>query len=92
MTYAQISMRGLVNGLWRPKNLQRPSIPRRCGRQTQRENCPAETPEIYYRRVIAIPYVDDLLSGMEARFSSLTSTAIQALKLAPAYVECTFER
>jgi len=66
-----------------------PSIPRRCGRQTQRENCPAETPEIYYRRVIAIPYVDDLLSGMEARFSSLTSTAIQALKLVPAYVECT---
>jgi hypothetical protein len=66
-----------------------PSIPRRCGRQTQRENCPAETPEIYYRRVIAIPYVDDLLSGMEARFSSLTSTATQALKLAPAYVECT---
>ena len=66
-----------------------PSIPRRCGRQTQRENCPAETPEIYYRRVIAIPYVDDLLSGMEARFSSLTSTAIQTLMLVPVYVECT---
>ena len=47
------------------------SIPRRCGGQTQRENCPAETPEIYYRRVIAISYVDDLLSGMEARLSSL---------------------
>lgn len=66
-----------------------PSISRRCGRQTQRENCPAETLEIYYRRVIAIPYVDDLLSGMEARFSSLTSTAIQTLMLVPEYVECT---
>ncbi|CAG2236222.1 unnamed protein product [Mytilus edulis] len=44
------------------------SIPRRCGRKTQRENCPPDTPEIYYRRVIGIPYLDDALSGMEARF------------------------
>ncbi|CAG2200185.1 unnamed protein product [Mytilus edulis] len=69
-----------------------PSIPRRCGRQTQRENCPADTPEIYYRRVIGIPYLDDVLSGMEARFSRLTSTAIQALKLVPAFVQsATFD-
>ncbi|VDI32612.1 Hypothetical predicted protein [Mytilus galloprovincialis] len=68
-----------------------PSIPR-CGRQTQRENCPADTPEIYYRRVIGIPYLDDVLSGMEARFSRLTSTAIQALKLVPAFVQsATFD-
>ncbi|CAG2200266.1 unnamed protein product [Mytilus edulis] len=62
------------------------------GRQTQRENCPADTPEIYYRRVIGIPYLDDVLSGMEARFSRLTSTAIQALKLVPAFVQsATFD-
>ncbi|CAG2217203.1 unnamed protein product [Mytilus edulis] len=69
-----------------------PSIPRRCVPTTQRENCPADTPEIYYRRVIGIPYHDDVLSGLEARFSCLTSTAIQVLKLVPAFEQsATFD-
>ncbi|XP_052283915.1 uncharacterized protein LOC127880631 isoform X2 [Dreissena polymorpha] len=33
-----------------------PSIPRRCGRQTQRNNIPTDTPETYYKRVLTIPF------------------------------------
>ena len=33
-----------------------PSMPRCCGRQTQRQNVPAETPEDYYRRSLTVQY------------------------------------
>lgn len=34
-----------------------PSIPRVCGRQTHRNNHPAESPEQYYKRTITIPFL-----------------------------------
>ena len=46
-----------------------PSIPRRCARQRQGNNVPADEPRIYYRRCISVPLVDHLLVELETRFS-----------------------
>ena len=36
-----------------------PSIPRRCGRQTQRSYVPAESVESYYQRSVTIPFLGE---------------------------------
>ena len=63
-----------------------PSIPRRCSRQTQRDNVPAETPEEYYRRSLTIPFLDHILSHMETRFSGLQQKAVMALQITPSVI------
>lgn len=37
------------------------SIPRRCGRQTQRNNVPGDTPKDYFRRAIYLPFLDMMI-------------------------------
>ena len=59
-------------------------IPRRCGRQTQRNNVQAETPKEYYRLAVFIPFLDSLLLQFSMRFGHLASQAIKALTLIPA--------
>ena len=46
-------------------------LPRR-GHQTARSNIPRDTPEIYYRRTISIPFLDELLTHLTLAF--LTSS------------------
>ena len=65
-----------------------PTMPRTCSRQTHRDNVEAETPEEYYR-VLVIPYLDGLISGIGHRFCDLTVTAAMALKLLPSNVQTT---
>ena len=60
-----------------------PSIPRRCGRQTQRSNVQAETPEEYYRRSLTIPFIDHMISHIATRFSNLQEKASMALTIVP---------
>ena len=67
-------------------NSSPPSIPRRCGKQTQRANVSAETPEEYYRRALTIPFIDHLLSHIEMRFSDLQHKATMALKIIPSVI------
>lgn len=47
-----------------------PSTPRNVGTQKYRANCPATSPEEYYRRNIFIPYLDELTSSLHDRFLS----------------------
>lgn len=47
------------------------SIPRRCSRQTARENHPGSTPEEYYRRSLAVPFLDHLISEIDTSLKSL---------------------
>ena len=47
-----------------------PTIPRLCGRQTQRTNIPAADPETYYRLGIYIPFLDHLMEGLSDRFGA----------------------
>ena len=61
-------------------------MPRICGRQTQRSNVMASDLESYYRRSIFIPFIDDLVGQLQARFQGLSSHALQALLLLPSNV------
>ena len=60
-----------------------PKLPRRCSRQTGRNNTPGDTPEIYFKRAISIPFVDSLLTHIESRFSDIQQKALMAMKIVP---------
>lgn len=45
-------------------------LPRTCGRQNNRNNVPAESLEEYYRRTIAIPFLDHMISELKRRFNA----------------------
>ena len=50
------------------------SVLRQCGRQCNRDNMPAEESETYYRRTLAISFLDQLIVEMKARFSKESCT------------------
>ncbi len=59
------------------------SIPRITSRQVHRANIPADTPEVYYRRNIMIPFLDHITAEMETRFGPIHQTKIKLLGLIP---------
>ncbi|XP_035660282.1 52 kDa repressor of the inhibitor of the protein kinase-like [Branchiostoma floridae] len=61
-------------------------VPRRCRRQTQRCNVEADTPEVYFRRSIFVPFVDGMVEQLTSRFPQLTAHACRALMLIPSNV------
>ena len=65
-------------------NTEEPSIPRRCGRQTQRSNVPADVPEVYYRRTLTVPFLDHLISELSDRFSANAKVGTLGFCLVPA--------
>ena len=44
-----------------------PHVPRLTGKQTQRNNVPATSPEEYYRRPVTLPFIDHLLVELKTR-------------------------
>ena len=52
------------------------SLPRRCGRQRNRDNTLAEDSVEYYRRTLTIPFVDQLIVEMKTRFSDPQQKAV----------------
>ncbi|XP_066274145.1 52 kDa repressor of the inhibitor of the protein kinase-like [Branchiostoma lanceolatum] len=58
-------------------------IPRRCGRQTQRSNVEADSPEVYFRRSVFVPFVDGMVEQLATRFQQLSALACRALLLIP---------
>ena len=62
-------------------------IPRRCGRQTERANVDASSPEEYWRKECVCPLLDHVLQEFYSRFSILSHVAFQGLKLIPANLE-----
>ncbi|CAG2195052.1 unnamed protein product [Mytilus edulis] len=64
-------------------------IPRRCGRQTQRSNVPGDTPQVYFKRAVYLPYIDALIQEYSSRFNSLSQKAVKAMALIPAHLEQT---
>ena len=44
---------------------------------------PGETPEVYYRLVLFIPFLDDLLEQLESRISTMSTTSLINMKLLP---------
>ena len=61
----------------------RPSQPRICSHQTRRDNVPAESPSIYFKRCISIPLLDHLLSQLNSRFSSHQQSSLLGMYLVP---------
>ena len=52
-----------------------PTIPKSAVRQMHRNSVPAQNPEQYYRRALAIPLVDRFIAEMTFRFNSFNETA-----------------
>ena len=71
---------------------QEPSVPRRCGRQTQQSNVPADTPGEYFQRTISIPVLDHILSELRSRFSNLQRAALLGVSIVPSlFVSLEFD-
>ena len=60
-----------------------PSAPRMIQRKMHRDNNEAANPKEYYKRVIAIPILDTLISEMKFRFNKFSITASNVLYLVP---------
>ena len=60
-----------------------PSTPPMAQRQMYRDNIEASNPKEYYKRVIAIPILDTLISEMKFRFNKFSITASNVLYLVP---------
>jgi hypothetical protein len=68
---------------------------RTVGRQINRNNVPALTPEEYYRRAVFLPFLDDILSQISVRFCN-HEAAVPRLcgllpKFAPKVLFCDIE-
>ena len=64
------------------------ATPRRCGRQTARENHPGDTAEVFYRRSLAVPFLDHLKSELDSRFTSHAILAMKCLSIIPSCFSC----
>ena len=60
-----------------------PSDPRMAQRQMHRDNIEEANPKEYYKRVIAIPILDTLISEIEFGFNKFSITASKVLFLVP---------
>ena len=68
-----------------------PSLPRVAIRQQHRSNTPATTPKEYYRRTIAVPLVDHLISEMDFRFNKFSQRASTLVFLVPS-IACELDK
>lgn len=67
-----------------------PSMPRVVQKQIHRNNAPSISPEDYYRKNLAVPFVGHIMTELEAQFSSLAVISSKLLSLVPS-VTCSVE-
>ena len=72
-----------MNKMIKATGVEKMSILRRCSRQTLRGNIEGNDPEIYWRQTIFIPYLDNLITQMNLRFSQISIQGILGLCLIP---------
>eukprot|EP00112_Aurelia_sp_Birch-Aquarium-sp1_P013364 Seg2834.3 transcript_id=Seg2834.3/GoldUCD/mRNA.D3Y31 product="52 kDa repressor of the inhibitor of the protein kinase" protein_id=Seg2834.3/GoldUCD/D3Y31 len=58
-------------------------MPRTCARQINRENYPGQSSEEYYRRSIATPFLDHLLSELDSRFNPESKILASGFNIVP---------
>ena len=63
-----------------------PTTSSRAARQMHHNNVPAENPEEYYQRALAIPLVNRFITEMTFRFNSFNQTASKLLLLVPSII------
>ena len=61
-------------------------MPRIAKHQTMRNNTPAGTPKLYYLRNLYYPFLDNIISQLEQRFSDHAKTVMQLSLLLPANI------
>jgi hypothetical protein len=61
-------------------------LPRRVGRQRNRENYEATDPEAYYRQAIYIPYIENILVQLRERFEPHGRVCLRIQSLIPRFV------
>jgi hypothetical protein len=64
-------------------------LPRRVGRQKNRENYEATDPEAYYRQAIYIPYMDNILTQLRERFEPHGRMCLRIQSLIPQFVDAS---
>ena len=57
------------------------STPRITARQVHRANIPADSPEVYYRRNLMIPFIDHITTELEGRFGPIHQMMVKLLGL-----------
>jgi hypothetical protein len=62
-----------------------PYLPRIVGRQNNRNNVPARTPEEYYRRAVFLPFLDGILTQMSLRFCNHEAAVLRLCGLLPKF-------
>jgi hypothetical protein len=62
-----------------------PYLPRIFGRQNNRNNVPARTPEEYYRRAVFLPFLDGILTQMSLRFCNREAAVLRLCGLLPKF-------
>ena len=60
-----------------------PELPRRCMHQAARDNTPADTPEMYYKRTVSIPFLDELIGHLRSWFANIQQQAMRDLTFVP---------
>jgi hypothetical protein len=60
-------------------------MPRIVGRQINRNNVPALTPEEYYRRAVFLPFLDGILSQISVRFCNHEAAVLRLCGLLPKF-------
>ena len=63
-----------------------PTIPRTATRQAHRNNVPAETPLVYYKRALIRPFMDTIISETKSRFQKMHCIAGKVLCLIPSII------
>ena len=63
-----------------------PAIPRTATRQAHRNNVHAETPLVYYKRALIIPFMDTIISETKSRFQKTHCIAGKVLCLIPSII------
>ena len=63
------------------------AVPRKCGRQTTRNNVSSSTTHERFKRSICIPFLDCFILEFNSRFTTLAAQAVLALNIKPAHVE-----
>ena len=60
-----------------------PSVPRTASKKINRDNIETDFPEVYYKRVFTVPFIDTLISYIELRFDKLSHSASRLSFLVP---------
>ena len=62
------------------------ALPRKGGRQTERSNVPRDTPKVYFKISIYLPFLDSLIQQYNMRFNSLSQKALNVMALISAHL------